>query len=212
MPEAGKEEEWRVESPGETGDTRQETKDERTLRQPKRLSPLIRKDASYLLEDRVAAAFAVVLGGKETPAVVVIEDDMLAFESDDVADAVEVFSMFRNEESTRSKGNDHSRGINIAAFVVYRAGVLSRPDSYIRGIFALGIFQSIGLGNKDRVVGIIEIFPIAVLSGNGKEVVKPGVDRRQHCRVGLVDGKNSRSFWSLGRKSEAIATDLFCLL
>src|SRR6185369_5507451 len=61
-----------------------------------------------LLKYRMAAAFAVVLGLGKPLTVVVIEDDMLAFEADDIANAVQVFGMFGDDERSGAKRRDHA--------------------------------------------------------------------------------------------------------
>src|SRR5690348_6210383 len=110
-----------------------------------------------LLQDRVAAAFAVVLGREESPAVVVVKDDMLAFVSDDVADSVEVFGMFSNKKRSGSERSNHSRGVNITALVVERTRILGSSHSDIRRIPALSIFEPIGLRYEDGVIRVMQV-------------------------------------------------------
>ena len=54
-----------------------------------------------LLENGMAAALAVVLGRQEPLAVVVIEDNVLAFVADDVLDPAKIAGVLGNEERTR---------------------------------------------------------------------------------------------------------------
>ena len=55
---------------------------------------------SGLLENGMAAALAVVLCCQETLAVVVIEDNVLAFVTDDVLDPAKIAGVLGNEERT----------------------------------------------------------------------------------------------------------------
>ena len=164
-----------------------------------------------LLEYRMAAAFTMILSSKKTLAVIVIKDNMLTFISDNISDAVQVLCVLGDEKGSRSHRHDHSRRVDIAAFVIDRAGILGCSDRNVGRIFTIDVLQTIRLCYVDRVIRVIEISAISVFAGDREKVGEPGIDRRQHRCVWLADGINRRSHRRPGGYSEVVATYLFRL-
>ena len=159
----------------------------------------------------MAAAFAVVLSREEALAVVVIEDDVLAFVPDDVADAVEIFCVFGYQKSSRRKRSDQPGGVDIAAFVIYGTRVLGGSDRDIGRILAIDVLETIGLCDEDRVVSVIEVSTITVLTGDGKEVRQAVIDSRKHRRIWRINSIDSRSFGRFADYGKVIAAYAFGL-
>lgn len=124
------------------------------------------------------SAAAAVIGRLLVPGtVVVIQDQVFALVSDNVRYSLQVAGVFGDHECGRAVRYDHSGGVDVAALVVCRAGVLSRSDGDVRRIISGAVFIAIRLRDKYRVIRVIQITCVAVLAGDGEKIGEPAVDR-----------------------------------
>ena len=87
---------------------------------------------STLLQNRVTAALAVIGCSFVKCAVVVVEDQVLAFITNHVGNSSEVVIVFRDDESRRAKRHYHSRSENVTTLIVISTSVLGRGQRDIR--------------------------------------------------------------------------------
>lgn len=140
----------------------------------------------------MSPAAAVIGSLRIAVAVVVVKDQVFAFEPDDVGNALKVRTMLRDDESARVERDYHAGSINITALIVHGSCILSGPDSDVRRISSGAVAAAVCPGYIYCIVGIIELSAVTVPPRDGKKITKPAVYRREHRGRRTAYGKNVR--------------------
>ena len=156
----------------------------------------------------MAAAATVVCRLLVQPAVVVIEDEMLAFVAHDVGDAAEISLVFGDDKGARLISQDHPGSINVAALVVNAPGILQGRDGDVRRICALVISGPIRARDENCVGGIICPRTITPAARDGEEFRKAVVNGSHHIRIRHRPGKDLDALRCPYRIIETVAGNL----
>lgn len=157
------------------------------------------------------AAAAVVGGFIITPAVVVIENQMLALVADGFGNAPEIRRMFGDQKSVRIIAENHSRRVDESALIVNASGILPGIDGDVGRIAPFTVARPVGPADKDRVIGIVQFSRISVFSRDGEQFAQTGIDRVEHLRARPLYRINARAFRRLRKITEAVARNLLRL-
>jgi hypothetical protein len=128
----------------------------------------------------------VVCGSFIERPVIVVENEMLAFEANHIRDASEVSVVFGDYESTGIEREYHSRRIDETTLIIIGAGILLCRDCNVRRVLALTVLYAIGAPDEDCVVGKSHSVVITMTLGDGKEIRKSAINRikkisARHC-------------------------------
>src|SRR5687767_1680041 len=101
----------------------------------------------------MSAALTVIGGLIIKPAVVVIQNEMFAFEPDDIGNSLIILCVFGNNKRHRLISQNHSRRIDKPALIIDASGVLSGTDGNIGRIIFIAVCDAVGFSDKNRVIG-----------------------------------------------------------
>src|SRR5438067_7706170 len=156
------------------------------------------------------AAFAMIRRLFVEGAVVVIENEMLAFIADDVRDALKVSFMFRDDEGARVESQHHSGGINVAALIVVAPGILSGRHSDVRRVSALTILRPVSARDEDRVERVIQACCITVTTRDSEKLRQTIINRLQDFCARRFHGKHTRATRRSSEDWKIISGNLSC--
>src|SRR5689334_14483808 len=128
----------------------------------------------------MSTASAVVSGFRIPASVIVIEDQMLAFVSDDIGYTIEILCVLRDHEGHRTERHDHSRSVNKSTLIILRSGVLSRSNSDIRRVLPGAITIAVCISNENGICGVVQIPRVPVLASDCKKIRQSLIDCSQH--------------------------------